>query len=384
MLHAFPSIHCLPLRGLLRLLAFLTGRTPLTHRHGVLKLVCAALLFAGCAGKVDHDACCSLSQMQGTPEVGEGHGLLKVEGSTAAFYHVLDQGGNEIAYQKVNEFLILEQGAYQVAVNNTRHPVAVQEDMLTSCSTGTLLISGLTDDQYYVTDSAGQPLAHERLGKAMSLFPGRVQVSVNGTEIVADIKLKELTEIRTGTLVVRGTTGEYYYVLDGMDKQLNYSTLEKPLAFFPGKYHLKVNNTSRHAEVLPGQATEVATGNLLVRGLTEEYYYVTDTVENALNYQNLNKPLAFFPGTFLVKVNNTMVRGEVSAGQTTEFLTGSLMLTGTGTEYYYVLDENGNPLNYNTLNKALSLFPSEYIVRLGPNARKATVSAGQLTSVKAY
>jgi hypothetical protein len=98
----------------------------------------------------------------------------------------------------------------------------------------------------------------------------------------------------------------------------------------------------------------------------------------------LNKPLAFFPGTLLLKVNNTMMRGSVAAGQTTEFVTGSLMLTGGGTQYYYVLDDSGNQLNYNSLNKSLSFFPDEYIVKLGASTRKATVTAGQLTSVDAF
>lgn len=366
------------------MLTFPVNRRPrIRGRHGVLKLVCAWILFAGCSEKVNHDPCCSWSDLKGTPDAWEGQGLLKVEGSTAAFYYVFDEHGDQIADQKLNEQLALDPGEYHITVNNSRHTVSVEEDMLTSCATGTLLISGHTTDSYYVADSTGQPLAQEKLGKAMSLFPGEVQVKVNNTEKGAGIKLKELTEIRTGTITVKGTTGEFYYVLDSSDKQLNYNTLEKSLAFFPGKYHLKVNNTSLQVEVLAGQVTPITTGSLLVKGLTEEYYYVTDTLGNALNYQNLNKPLAFLPGVLHVKVNNTLVHGEVLAGRTTEFVTGSLMLTGTGTEYYYVLDESGNQLNYNTLNRSLSLFPSEYTVRLGPNYRKATVTAGQLTSIKA-
>lgn len=380
----FPSISPLPFRKSRDMPSLPVNRNIRIHvRQQMLKLACACLLLAGCAEKVREDPCCSWSEQQGVP-AGEGQGLLKVEGSTPAFYYVLDGNGNQLAYQKLNEFLALDPGEYHVAVNNTHHTVSVEEDMLTSCSTGTLLTSGLTADSYYVVDSTGQQLAYETLGKPISLFPGEVQVKVNNTETAAEIKLKELTEIRTGTLTVRGTTREYYYVLDETNKQLNYNLLDKPLAFFPGEYNLKVNNSSLQAEVHAGQTTEVSTGNLLVKGLTEEYYYVTDTLGNALNYQNLNKPLAFFPGRLLVKVNNTLVRGEVSAGKTTEFVTGCLVLTGTGTEYYYVLDEAGNPLNYNTLNKSLSLFPTEYTVRIGSSYRKATVTAGQLTSLKAY
>ena len=385
MVPVFLSAKTLPFRKLVRMLFFQAHRRPRVRGfHLALKLVYLSILLAGCSEKVNQDPCCSWSDLHGNSSAADGQGLVKVEGSTAAFYYVFDENGKQIANQKLNESLALDPGNYHVSVNNTMHAVSVEEDMLTSCSTGTLLISGHTLDSYYVTDSAGHHLAHERLGKAMSFFPGAVRIKVNNTEMGAEIKLKELTEIRTGSLNVRGNTGEYYYVLDASSKQLNYNILEKPLAFFPGKYLLKVNNTSLQTEVLAGQVTEIATGNVLVKGLTEEYYYVTDTLENALNYQTLNKPLAFFPGVLHVKVNNTLVRGRVLAGQTTEFVTGSLLLTGTGTEYYYVLDEAGKQLNYNTLNRSLSLFPSEYTVRLGPNYRKATVLAGQVTSIKAY
>jgi hypothetical protein len=60
------------------------------------------------------------------------------------------------------------------------------------------------------------------------------------------------------------------------------------------------------------------------------------------------------------------------------------MLTGGGTQYYYVLDESGNQLNYNSLNRSLSFFPAEYVVKLGASTRKATVRAGQLTSIDAF
>jgi hypothetical protein len=233
-------------------------------------------------------------------------------------------------------------------------------------------------------DSTNTQLGYETLGKPMSFFPGAFNVKVNNTELPVMVRLKELSEVRTGTLIVHGSTSEYYYVLDDMNKQLNYNTLEKPLAFLPGTYDLKVNNTSMRTDVIAGKVTEVRTGSILVKGLTDEYYYVTDTIGNALNYQTLNKSLSFFPGSFHIKVNNTLMVGRVSEGQTSEFGTGSLMLTGGGTQYYYVLDQTGNQLNYNSLNKSLSFFPSEYIIKLGSSTRKASVTAGQLTSVNAF
>lgn len=341
-------------------------------------------ILMSCSDKRISDPCCTFSDITGNTGVAEGKGMILVEGSTNAYFYVLTESGEQLTYQSLNKEVAVEPGKYQIKVNNSIHPVEIRAGEMAKCSTGTLMVSGNTPEYYYVTDSLGNQLAYETLGKATTWFPGSYTIRVNNTEVSAKIRLKELTEVRTGTVLVKGTTNEYYYVLDHGNKQLNYNALEKPLAFLPGTYDVKVNNTSMKADVAAGKVTELATGNLLVNGLTDEYYYVTDTVGNALNYQSLNKPLAFFPGEFHIKVNNTLAKGTVSPGQTTEFLTGSLMLTGGGTGYYYVLDQSGNQLNYNSLNKSLSFFPSEYTIKLGSSTRKATVSPGQLTSISAF
>ena len=347
-------------------------------------LLTSVVLLFSCSEKPAADPCCTFAELPGNADFKDGQGAIQVEGSTSAYFYILDEAGDQVSYQSLNQSLGLDPGHYKVKVNNSIYPVEVKSGILAKCSTGTIMVTGNTSEYYYITDSLNTQLAYQTLSKSMSFFPGTFSVKVNNTEVQVMIKLKGLTEIPTGTLVVHGSTNEYYYVLDDMNKQLNYNTLEKPLAFLPGTYNLKVNNTMMKAEVAAGKATEVRTGTILVKGLTDEYYYVTDTLGNALNYQTLNKPLSFFPGRFHIKVNKTVMVGQVTESQTSEFGTGSLMLTGGGTEYYYVLDGTGNQLNYNSLNKSLSFFPSEYTIKLGSSTRKATVTSGQLTSVNAF
>jgi hypothetical protein len=351
-----------------------------------LKMICLALIMISnaCKNLPQPDACCVYSHVASTANLGDGQGALQVQGSTSSYYYVIDENGKKSASALLNETLNLDAGQYNVNVNNSVHQIMIEAGILSTCSTGTLIVSGNSSESYYVTDSLDNGLSHAVLGNSISLFPGNFQIKVNSTAMAVEVKVKQLTEIRTGSLIVHGTTNEYYYVLDDTNKQLNHNTLGKPLAFLPGEYLLKVNNTSMKAHVYAGQATELNTGNLLVNGLTEEYYYVTDTLGNALNYQTLNKPLAFFPGQFVIAVNNTAVAADVVEGQTTEFATGSLMLTGGGTGYYYVMDDTGNQLNYNSLNRSLSFFPSEYTIKLGSSTRKATVAAGELTSINAF
>jgi len=342
------------------------------------------LFLFSCAEKPLSDPCCSFTDLPRDAKISAGKGALQVVGSTSVYFYAFDETGKQAGYQFLNQTLALDPGKYTIKVNNSVSRIEIESGILAKCSTGTLMITGSTAERYYVVDTAALQLAHEVLGKPLSFFPGPYKVKVNSTEELVEVKVKTLTEIRTGTLIVQGTTGENYYVLDDTNKQLNYNILEKPLAFLPGTYLLKVNNTSMKADVTGGKVTAFGTGNLLVKGLTDEYYYVTDTLGNALNYQTLNKPLAFFPGDVEIKVNNTRMVGSVHEGQTTEYVTGSLMLTGGSTEYYYVLDENGSQLNYNSLNKSLSFFPSEYTVKLGASYRKVVVSEGQLTSIDAF
>jgi hypothetical protein len=245
------------------------------------------------------------------------------------------------------------------------------------------MVSGNTDEYYQVSDSLDRSLAREKLGRSTSLFEGNFRISVNNTEMPVNVRLNELTEVRTGSIVAQGTTNEFYYVLGKGNKQLDFSKLGKPLSLFPGAYRVSVNNTLAKADVFAGRETELMTGNLFVTGLTDELYYVTDSADHALNFQKLNNALALFPGSYNIKINNTHMRGKVLPGKVTEFNTGSLTLRGSGGGYYYVFDNAGKQLNYNSLNRWLSFFPSEYVVKLGGNTQKVMVVAGEQTALDA-
>jgi len=345
-------------------------------------VLAAAILLGSCGTPPPQDPYCSVAPLPGGADVKAGQGALQVEGTTSIYFYVLDPAGKSVNHQTLGKALALGPGKYQLKVNNSAHSFTVDQGKLTKCSTGTLLMSGTTSEYWYVQDTTGKSLQHDTLGKAISLMPGTFRVKVNNTELPAEVKLGQTTEIRTGTLVVRGGTNEYYYAADTLGKQLNHNTLEKPLAFLPGSYAVKVNNTETKADIVAGQVTELKTGTLLVKGLTQEYYYVSDSLGKQLNHQTLNRALAFFPGAYRVLVNKSERSFEIAAAQTVEAQTGSLMVEGTGPDYYYVSDKTGNALNHNTLNKALSFFPAEYNVKLGQSSRSASVEAGQTARVK--
>lgn len=345
-------------------------------------LLAAAVLAGACGSPPPKDPYCSQAPLPAGAEVKSGQGGLLVEGATGDYFYAVDASGKQVNHQTLGRTLGLGPGKYQLKVNESLHPVAVAKGMLTRCVTGALMATGTTAEYYYVLDSIGRRLNHNTLGKALAFIPGAYRVMVNSVEAPAEVKMGQTTELKMGTLVVRGTTNEYYYASDTAGKQLNHNTLEKPLAFPPGSYAVKVNGTGLKADITAGQTTELETGTLLVRGATEEYYYVQDAAGNALNHQSLNKALAFFPGTYRVQVNKSEATAQVAAAQTVELQTGSLMVEGAGSDYYYVLDKTGGALNHNTLNKALSFFPAGYTVKLGQNTRPADVVAGQTTKIR--
>ena len=292
---------------------------------------------------------------------------------------MFDGTGKQLKYGSTNRALALKPGQFDVKVNKSSHSVTIQSKMLTKCSTGMLLVSGTTDEYYYVFDAAKTQMAYHKLGKPLAFFAGNYTVNVNKTSASANLSPSATTDVKTGVLMVQGTTDEYYYVFDGVGTQLAYNKLSKPLSLLPGSVTVKVNGTSAPVSVAPAGLAEVKTGALLVQGTTDEYYYVFDAIGNQLAYNKLSHPLSFVGGTYSVKVTGAPMPATVEAGRTNEYQTGSLTVKKSGDEYYYVLDTNGTQLGYNKVNQPLSFPAGKYSVKVGTDVRPATVTAGQAT-----
>lgn len=245
-----------------------------------------------------------------------------------------------------------------------------------------LQVTGTTNEHFNVADESGKSAGYDSLNRTLGVAPGRYRVSVNKSAHTVVVAKGSLTKCPTGTLLVRGTTNEHYSVRDAAGTSLNYNTLGRPLAFFPGEYVVEVNKTTRKLTLAAGELKEMLTGTVVTRGETNEHYSVSDAAGNSLNYNTLNRPLAFFPGTVRVQVNKTQMEAKVVEAQVSELQTGALVVAGKGNEHYSVSDRTGNSLNYNSLNKPLSFFPAEYSVKLREQTRTVTVTPGQTTSIE--
>lgn len=333
----------------------------MTGRHAVLCFAAiVALTLTGCNKAPAPDSLCTYEPLPATAEVPSGQGAIQVLASTDVSFYVFDSAAKQIGSHGVNGLLAVKPGDYQLKVNNSIHPIAVQEKMVTKCPTGAVLTSGTTDESYYIFDNAGTQLASAHLGTALSLFPASYRVRLNNSETPASIRAAAITELKPGTVNVDVSTDESYYIFDSGAKQLAGSHVGRALGLFAGSYNVKINNSQARVDVRAGESSSVPVGTLVTQGTTDESYYVFDTGGTQLASAHLARPMALFPGSYNVKVNNSAVTATVTPATVTEVKAGALVVQGTTDESYYVFDTAGTQLASAHLGRPLSLVPGEY------------------------
>lgn len=281
-------------------------------------LLAAVFLASSCSSPAPKDPYCSVSPLAESAKAKAGKGVLQVDGVAGGFFYVTDEAGKSVTNGSIGRSVQLEPGRYQIQVNGTRHTTAVKKSNLTRCATGTLLVSGTTGDFYYVRDLAGKSLSNSSVGRQLALLPGAYVVIVNATQAKADIVAGQVTDLKSGTLTIRGQTGAFYYVRDTDGKSLVNGSLNGSLALFPGSYRVLVNGSVKAIDVAAGQTSEGQTGSMVVEASGGTYYYVEDTAGKSLAATNLKSALSFFPGEYIVKVGDTKRPVAVEAAQTTQ------------------------------------------------------------------
>jgi 6,7-dimethyl-8-ribityllumazine synthase len=345
-------------------------------------LTSAVLLFASCQKAPPPDPLCTYEPLSESARVSPDQGLIQISAPVSDYFYVVDSNGKEAGHAKAGASVAVKPGQYQVKLNASAHSVRAKAKTLTRCAAGALFVSGTTDEYYYVVDSGGTELAHAKVGSPLAFFPGRHDVKVNGTTQPAEVPPGGAFELKSGTLLVRGSTDEYYYVLSGTGTELAHNKLGRPLAFLPGPLTVKVNGTSAPAQITPAAVGEVNTGAIVIQGTTDEYYYVLNATGTELAHNKLGRPLSFVEGSYTVKVNNTTMAAKVEAGKSNEYATGTLTAKGSSTDYYYVLDGvSGTELAHAKVGQPVSLAAGTYSVRLAKETRQATVTAGQAVVV---
>jgi 6,7-dimethyl-8-ribityllumazine synthase len=351
-----------------------------------MKLACVltglfSLLATVSCTKTPDDPICRFEPLPASSETPAGQGGVQITASADEYFYILDKTGKEVSHARLNMSASAKPGSYTAKLNNSSHPVQVRENTLTKCSAGSVVLRGNTDEYYYVLDSTQHEMAHNKLGTGLAFFPGKYTLQVNNTPQELEVKPGAITDVQAGVLTVPGSTDEYYYVLDSTGRELAHQKLSRPLAFLPAAATVKVNNTSAPVQITAGALVELKTGALLVHGTTDEYYYVFGAAGNELAHNKLESPLSFVEGDYTVKLNNAAMPVKAEAGKTNEYQTATLSVKSGGDQYYYVLDRNGTELGHNKVNAPLAFPEGAYSVKLVNETRPVSLTAGKVTAV---
>jgi hypothetical protein len=153
-----------------------------------------SLLAAFSCTKAPDDPYCRYEPLPANSGIPSGQGSVQITASADEYFYILDKTGKEIAHGRLNMSAAAKPGDYVSKVNDSTHPVQVRENTLTKCSAGTIVLRGSTDEYYYVLDSTGHEMAHNKLGTSLAFFPGKYTLQVNSTPQEFEVKPDAVTE----------------------------------------------------------------------------------------------------------------------------------------------------------------------------------------------
>ncbi len=132
-------------------------------------------------------------------------------------------------------------------------------------------------------------------------------------------------------------------------------------------------------------AKDAPTGTLMVSGKGTDLYRVFDEAgKTSKGYTGTGVPFTLPPGTYTIVLNNTSKKATVRSGEQTTLQTGSVVVTGAGKDLYEVHDELGKrKLSFKSVNGETELFEGTYLLKLNNSTRTASVRPGQKTTVAA-
>jgi hypothetical protein len=192
----------------------------------------------------------------------------------------------------------------------------------------------------------------------------------------------ETVDMQPG-LFVSGTGGSFYYVFDSAGaKQLASSLTNRPIDLFPGDYLVALQGIRRAIRVEPGRRTTVQTGRVTMSGTGNHFYYVHDaTVKQQLGSSLTNAAMELFPGNYTVVLHGVRAPVTVQAGHDTTIPAGTIVVPGSGQNFYYVYDDKGKSIASALTNTSLDLIPGSYLISLNESKRSVRVVAGQRITV---
>ncbi len=335
--------------------------------------LCAMVLVLVACREAPPDPVCPAEAARDLPPE---RGALQVDAATPGSVAIRDPNGTTLVNVPVGERSPVPAGDYVVALNGSTRRVRAERGWVTRCRAGDVVAVGPAGTAYAVLDTAGTTLVNASLGRAVALLPGEYRVRANGSLATAVVTSGARTEARTGFLLLAGEGDFQYAVLDSAATTLAHGRLGGGLALFPGRYQVRLNGSLAGFAVTEGAATELRTGSVVVTGTTDASFAVQDTTGTTLAHHPLGSPLAVMPGRYALRVSGRIVPAEVLADRLTEFGTGTLVVRTTEDRPVALAGEDGSTLAHPRPNEAVSLLPGTYLLRIGNREERITVVAG--------
>jgi len=193
-----------------------------------------------------------------------------------------------------------------------------------------------------------------------------------------------ITPAESTSIVVTAKDTSFYTLFDETaTKRLSYSATDQPVETLPGKYVVELNGIRRNVNLAPRTVTRIAAGTLLLSGTGTDFYSVIDpTSKRQLAYSVINNPVQLFAGEYLLSVHGVEVPAVVRHARVTTFAAGRVVVPGAGGAFYTVLDAKGErQVAYSQTDREVELLPGNYTIEINNIRRSAQIVAGQKTVI---
>ncbi|MDM8521955.1 hypothetical protein QUF80_01150 [Desulfococcaceae bacterium HSG8] len=316
-------------------------------------------------------------------------GTVSVSGTGKGIYKVYDSTGTGgvLESAKTNEAVPLPPGEYIVSLNKSVQNAVVQAGKKEILEAGIVSIAGIGNDTFYVYDETGTGdyLTYAKLNEEIELFPDTYTLSLNKSRQHITVEAGEKAVATAGAVSVAGIRADTFYIYedDLSGNYLAYAKTNQDIEILPGSYIISMNDTRELAEVESGEKTVLTAGVVSVSGNGKDDFYVYDGAGNRLDYADTNQEIELFSGTYTVSVNRTSQSATVESGEKTVLTAGSISVSGTDTDDFYVYDTEGKKLDSAHTNGEVEVFPGNYNVFLNDTKQTATVRAGEKTMLTA-
>lgn len=176
-----------------------------------------------------------------------------------------------------------------------------------------VLVKGLGKDLYYIFDMQGQRVEENFTNRAEELTPGNYQISVGGSSSAYQrqpitVSADQQTVLSAGSLMVTGFGDDLYYIFNELGQQVDSKFTSSPKELLPGNYQVRLggngDNSPRQSLVVEAEKqTTLASGSLLVTGDGSQQYRVYNDKIQYMTSRSLNRAMELLPGTYQVRLS---------------------------------------------------------------------------------